>query len=338
MVSGRSSDKFPELDRFRSAIDGATRAAENIWLDAAGIGRRIFASQPAANVLVVGLAYQRGLLPVSSASIERAIELNGVAIQTNLDAFRLGRRLAVEPELLAELENVVDSDEAGPAPLTAKLSKMADKIGGGEELQEILAYRLPELADYQNDKYAQQFADDIAKVRSAESSLVGDRTDLSESAARMLFKVMAYKDEYEVARLALKSDITARAKARFGPDAKVSYQLKPPSLKAAGYDKKVAIPEAAGRAMFEGLKRTKRMRGKALDPFGRSVERRIERQLINDYRSLLTTLLSKLNADNYDQAVEIAGLYDMVRGFDEIKLGNVERYRSVLAEALANYK
>jgi len=337
MVSGRGSDKFPELDRFRTAIDGATRSTQNTWLDAAGIARRVFASQPAANVIVVGLAYQRGLIPVSSASIERAIELNGVAIQTNLDAFRLGRRLAVEPQLLDDLEDVVDTDEGGPAPLTGKLARMADKIGGGAELQEVLAYRLPELVEYQNTKYAQQFTDDIARLRTAEAGAVGDRTDLSEIAARMLYKAMAYKDEYEVARLALKSDIGERAKARFGPDAKISYQLKPPTLKSVGYDKKIAIPEAAGRAMFEGLRRTKAMRGKALDPFGRTEERRIERQLIDDYRRLLSTLGSKLTASNYDQAVEIAGLYDQVRGFDDIKLANVERYRTALAEALAAY-
>jgi indolepyruvate ferredoxin oxidoreductase len=337
MVSGRGSDRFPDLDRFRSAIDGATRASENVWIDAAGIAQRVFGSQPAANVLVVGIAYQRGLLPVSSASIERAIELNGVAVQANLEAFRLGRRLAAEPELLAELEDVVDTEEAGPAPLTGKLARMADQIGGGAELQEILAYRLPELADFQNTKYAQQFTDDITAVRAVEQSLGSDRSDLSQVAARMLYKAMAYKDEYEVARLALKSDIVGQAKARFGPNAKVSYQLKPPTLKSVGYNKKIAIPEKAGRAMFEGLKRTKRMRGKALDPFGRTEERRIERQLIDDYRDLLTTLMSTLSAENYDQAVTIAGLYDMVRGFDDIKLANVEQYRTQLADALAGY-
>ena len=337
MVSGRGSDRFPDLDRFRSAIDGATRASENVWIDAAGIAQRVFGSQPAANVLVVGIAYQRGLLPVSSASIERAIELNGVAVQANLEAFRLGRRLAAEPELLAELEDVVDTEEAGPAPLTGKLARMADQIGGGAELQEILAYRLPELADFQNTKYAQQFTDDITAVRAVEQSLGSDRSDLSQVAARMLYKAMAYKDEYEVARLALKSDIVGQAKARFGPNAKVSYQLKPPTLKSVGYNKKIAIPEKAGRAMFEGLKRTKRKRGKALDPFGRTEERRIERQLIDDYRDLLTTLMSTLSAENYDQAVTIAGLYDMVRGFDDIKLANVEQYRTQLADALAGY-
>jgi len=337
MVSGRGSDKFPELARFRAAIDGATVAAENTWLDASGIARRVFASQPAANVLAVGLAYQRGLLPVTAASIERAIELNGVAVETNLAAFRLGRRLAVEPNLLTELEDVADHADNGPAPLTGKLARMASTIGGSEALQTVLAYRLPELQEYQSTAYAKRYADDIGKVRASEQASVGARTDLSETAARMLFKAMAYKDEYEVARLALKSDIVAQAKARFGPDAKVSFQLKPPTLKAAGYDKKIAIPEAAGRAMFQGLLRTKRLRGKAFDPFGRTEERRIERELIDEYRTLLSTLSAGLTAENYDQAVHIAGLFDMVRGFDDIKLANVARYRTELKAALADY-
>ncbi len=338
MVSGRGAESFPELDKFKSAVDGATKAADNVWLDAAGIARRVFASQPAANVMVVGVAYQKGLLPVTSTSIEKAIELNGVSVQTNIDAFRLGRRLAVEPGLLAQLEDgsseVVDS---GPAPLTGTAAALATEIGGGDALQEVLAYRMQELIDYQNEAYARQFTADIKKVREAESRLVGDRTDLSETAARMLYKVMAYKDEYEVARLALNSDISEQAKRRFGPNAKVSYQLKPPTLKAAGYDKKIPIPEAAGRKMFDGLLRTKKLRGQKWDPFGRTDERRTERQLIEDYRNLLDTLLAKLDAGNYEQATEIAGLYDMVRGFDTVKLANVEKYRADLAAALAEY-
>jgi indolepyruvate ferredoxin oxidoreductase len=214
---------------------------------------------------------------------------------------------------------------------------MADKIGGGPQLQQVLAYRLPELIEYQNKKYARQYADDIATVRAAEARAVGQRTELSETVAAMLYKVMAYKDEYEVARLALRSDIVDKAKRRFGPNAKVSYQLKPPTLKSVGYDKKIAIPETAGRAMFQGLMRTKAMRGKKLDPFGRTEERRIERELIDEYRQLVTTLVAKLTADNYDRAVEIAGLYDMVRGFDDIKLANVARYRTELASALADF-
>ncbi len=338
MVSGRGAESFPELAKFQSALDGATKGQDNVWLDAAGIARKVFASQPAANVLVVGVAYQKGLLPVSGASIEKAIELNGVSVQTNIDAFRLGRRLAVEPELLAQLE--IDSAtraEAGPPALTGPAAAMAAEIGGSDGLQEVLAYRLPELIEYQDEAYARQFAADLVKVRAAEAALVGDRTDLSETVARMLYKVMAYKDEYEVARLAMKSDISERAKRQFGPEAKVSYQLKPPTLKNVGYDKKIPIPEAAGRKMFEGLLRTKKLRGKKFDPFGRTEERRMERQLIDDYRGLIDTVLATLDAGNYDRAVNILGLYDMVRGFDTVKLANVERYRVAVTEALATY-
>ena len=337
MVSGRGSDKFPKLDRFRTAIDGATVAAENTWIDAAGIARRVFASQPAANVLVVGIAYQKGLLPVTATSIEKAIELNGTSVQTNLEAFRLGRRLAAEPALLASLAEGPIAAKAGPPALSGAAAAMAGRIGGGPSLQEVLAYRLPELIAYQNEKYALRYTDRVARVRAAEVRLVGDRTDLSETIAAMLYKAMAYKDEYEVARLALGSDIVDQARRRFGPGAKVSYQLKPPTLKAAGYDKKIAIPEKAGRAMFEGLLRTKRLRGTKVDPFGRTEERRIERQLIEEYESLIDTLVGRLSADNYEQAVRIAGLYDMVRGFDNVKLANVERYRTALAEALRDY-
>lgn len=336
MVSGRGSEKFPDLDRFKAAVDGATRADDNTWLDSVGIARRVFASQPAANVMVVGVAFQKGLLPMTAESIERAIELNGVAVQTNLDAFRLGRRLAADPSLLAQVDGEPQRALAGgPPALTGSAAAMATEIGGGPALQEVLAYRLPELIAYQNESYARQYTADVKRVREAESRIVGDRTDLSESVARMLYKVMAYKDEYEVARLALKSDIVAKAKERFGPNAKVSYQLKPPTLKAVGFNKKTAIPEAAGRKMFEGLVRTKGLRGKRWDPFGRTEERRLERVLIDEYRALTHQLIAKLDAANFEKVVAVAGLFDMVRGFDEIKLANVAEYRIALAKALA---
>jgi len=337
MVSGRGAEFFPELDRFKHAVDGATRGSENTWLDAAGIGRRVFASQPAANVLVVGLAFQKGLLPVTAESIERAIELNGVAVDTNHEAFRLGRRLAVEPDLLAALDDSIgESADDGPLPLTGAAAKIADGVDAPEALREVLAWRIPQLIAYQDKSYAKQYVADLARVRAAETKL-GTDTALSETVARMLYKVMAYKDEYEVARLALDSDIADQARKRFGPNARVSYQLKPPSMSAVGLDKKIAVPEKAGRAAFQGLLRTKRLRGTKFDPFGRTEERRTERALIDEYRELVNQLIAKLNGANYDQAVEIAGLIDMVRGYDEIKMNNVVDYRICLADHLANW-
>ncbi len=339
MVSGRSAEAFPELSRFRSVIDPVTRAAENSWLDAGGIAQRIFASQPLANALLLGVAYQKGLIPVSGSSIEKAIELNGVAVEANTEAFRLGRRLAVDPALLEQLENPDAAASARPPLLTGKAAAIAASIETDDELAEVLAYRIGELIEYQDAKYAQSYADVVKRVRSAELrlGLAPARSDLSQTIARQLFKLMAYKDEYEVARLALKSDIADQARARFGPNAKVSYRLHPPTMKHLGYDNKISIPEAVGQKMFQGLLKTKRLRGKRLDPFGQTEERKVERRLIGEYRSLVDTLLAKLDQTNYDQAVAIADLADQIRGYDDIKLANVERYRGALRTSLSDW-
>ncbi len=344
MVSGRGAEEFPELTRFRQALDPVTRAADNLWFDAGGIAQRIFASQPLANALLLGVAYQKGLVPVRGASIEKAIELNGVAVDANRDAFRLGRRLATDQSLLTALEDQAAPTET-PPKLTGKAAAIAASIETSPNLADILAWRIPELIAYQDAKYAQKYADQVKKVRAAELRIGADRSDLSETVARHLFKLMAYKDEYEVARLALNSDIADQARERFGPTAKVSYRLQPPSMKVVGYDKKIAVPESAGRKMFLGLVKTKRLRGTRVDPFGQTEERRIERQLIDDYGRLIDTLLGKLgtgsgtgnNAARYDQAVAIADLADQIRGYDAIKLGNVKRYREALAQALADW-
>lgn len=333
MVSGRGAERFPELDRFRDAVEPVTRSDDNMWLDAAGIAQRIFASQPLANALVVGIAYQRSLLPVSGESLEKAIELNGVAVEANLQAFRLGRRIAADPALLDELER---STATAPTPpkLRGPAASLVSGIDTDDELREVLAWRVPELIDYQNLAYAKRYAADVDRIRRAEIATGIGRTDLSQTVARQLFKLMAYKDEYEVARLALKSDVADRARKRFGPNAKISYRLKPPTMKVVGYDKKISVPENAGQKMFQGLVKTKRLRGTRVDPFGQTEERQIERELIDEYRQLIDVIVSRVDADRYDQAVEMANLADQIRGYDTIKLANVDRYRIALAAAL----
>ena len=145
---------------------------------------------------------------------------------------------------------------------------------------------------------------------------------------------MTYKDEYEVARLALDADMEAKAKELFGPNAVLSYQLKPPSLKKIGFDKKIAMPSKVARKTFSSLLKTKRLRGTRMDPFGKSEERQIEVELIREYRELVFTLLAGLRVDTFDRAVEIADLADQIRGFDDVKLENVRRYRQQVTEAL----
>ena len=347
MASGRASDRFPELDSFKAQIDPTTRAEDNVWLDATGIARHVFSSQPAANILVVGVAFQRGLIPVSLAGIERAIELNGVAVEVNLQAFTLGRRLAVEPELLAHLAADVNQPKTvEPPALSAELMKLSRSIVGDNEspateLAEVLAWRLPQLEAYQDIAYAQTYARFVAEVRRAEQGWVGEQTLFSEQVARNLYKLMAYKDEYEVARLAMGSDIAAKARARFGPNAKVLFQLEPPTMKAAGIDRKVGVPEAAARRLFDGLGRSKKLRGKRFDPFGRSAERVAERQLIDDYQGLVQQVLATIgdhpDQRRYQQAIDLVSLVDQVRGFAEVKMSNLERYRTEVADAVDTF-
>ena len=327
---------FPELDAFRSAIESATDPAQATWLDAEGIARGVFGSQPAANLIVVGIAYQRGFLPVSAHGIESAITQNGVAVDMNLEAFRLGRRLALEPTLLAHLADSTAPDAVEPPPATADVTALIARVGGTDRVGELLAWRLPELVAYQNQAYAERYADVVARCVEAERRLSLD-DDISSTVAFQLFKLMAYKDEYEVARLHLRGDLAGEIADRFGPSATFSYLLDPPTLKKLGRQKKTSIPEAAGRAMFKGLLKTKRLRGTRLDPFGRTEERRIERELLDEYPELVGRVLADLTRDNTREAARILGLADQIRGFDTVKLANVERYRADVAEAMATY-
>ncbi len=334
MVTDVSREQFPAVAKFAERIDLVSTPESNVYVDAELIARHVFASQPAANLLVVGMAYQHGRLPVSAESIERAIELNGVAVDINLEAFRLGRQLAVRRELVDEITSEATTVLVAPEP-TAEVQTLLDMVPQRtDELDAILRWRVPELIEWGDLAYARRYAQCIAGVRRSELTAEIEGSPLSNVGARHLFKLMAYKDEYEVARLALKANLEDRAKERFGPNAKLSYQLEPPALKKVGLKRKVAIPSAAARKTFASLLKTKRLRGTKLDPFGRTEERRVERELIAEYHALLTRLHSGLTAESVDRAVAIADLADQIRGFDEVKLANVAAFRRDVSAAL----
>ncbi len=336
MITDLDQERFPELAKFRDRIDSVSNASANVWIDAESIARHVFGSQPAANLLVLGLAYQHGRIPVAAAAIEEAIALNGVAVETNQQAFRLGRRLAADPDLVAEVSAASATAAPEPPEATAEVAELMRRIPQStSELDEVLRWRIPELIAWGDATYARRYVDTLAAVRRSEIAASIDDAPLTTVAARHLFKLMAYKDEYEVARLALNADMEAKAKARFGPNAKLSYQLQPPALKRVGVSSKIAIPSAAARKTFGSLLKTKKLRGTKLDPFGRTEERRIERELIGEYEALLTRLHSGLTPGSLDRAVSIADLADQIRGYDDVKLANVERYRAEVAARLA---
>lgn len=334
--------QLPELASFQQAVEAVMARGETTWLDAEGIARRVFGSQPAANLLVVGLACQRGLLPVTASSVEAAITKNGVAIEMNIEAFRLGRRLGHEPNLLAELTDVsggadtADTQDHAPR-LDARAQKLLDRLDGPATLVDIVRVRVPELIAHTNVAYASSYLDVVTRCRQAEIDH-GLDSQISEIVAVQLFKLMTYKDEYEVARLHLRDDLRDEIEAQFGPDATFSFLLEPPTLKKLGRTKKTALPERVGRTLFSGLIRGKRSRGTALDPFGRTEERQIERALIAEYPALVDRVLAGLTRDNADEVSQILQLADQIRGFDTVKLENVARYRAEVEEALAAFE
>ncbi|MYD10873.1 MAG: indolepyruvate ferredoxin oxidoreductase family protein [Chloroflexi bacterium] len=319
--------EYPEADHLLEIINRATRAGDNVFFDALGLAEALFGDHMMANFIVVGAAYQAGLLPMSADAIERAIELNGVKVEDNQHAFRAGRLAVADRDWLSSL----DLKRAGEMATVSRGERstaaqaLIDELPADGELKRLVEIRVPELFAYQNVAYARRYVDDLQRVYAAEQAACPGQTDLSEAVARYLFKLMAYKDEYEVARLSLKPEARDAISAQFGARARVSYHLQPPLLKALGLKRKLQV----GR-WFDGVYRVLRglrfLRGTAFDPFGYDKVRRVERELIAQYRRLVFGALDDLSAENYARAVELARLPDMIRGYDEVKLANVERF------------
>jgi indolepyruvate ferredoxin oxidoreductase len=318
--------QFPESSALVGAVNRFTRKDENVYLDALGLAEALFDDHMAANMLVLGAAYQAGALPVSAAAIEEAIVLNGVSVGMNTQAFRAGRLLVADPEWVTTVRRRrLGAVETAPA-LSAEARALVDAAGVDGEVRRLLEIRVPELIAYQDAGYARRYVDVVARVAAAERAAVPGEHRLAEGVARHLFKLMAYKDEYEVARLHLKSDL-GRALAEEYPDGvRIHYALHPPLLRALGMTRKLKLGTWFD-GVFRTLVRLRGLRGTALDPFGRAAVRQVERALIGEYRSLLDKALVDLSPETHARAVRLANLPDLIRGYEDIKLRNVQRFR-----------
>jgi indolepyruvate ferredoxin oxidoreductase len=314
---------FPTVGLPMRRIEAATRDA--VFLDAEGLAERLFGDHMPANMLLVGAAFQHGCLPMGAAAIEQAIELNGAAVDVNLAAFRWGRayivdRDAVEAALAPPAASAPDPDPCAPA--------IVDAVGAAGELRRLLEVRVPELIAYQNPDYARRYAEDVGRVAAIERERTGaEGTPIAEAYARGLFKLMAYKDEYEVARLHLDAAERARRGDAFGAEAKVRILLHPPLLRALGLRRKLRLGPWAF-PLLHALRALRRLRGTPLDPFGHARVRRVERALVGEYQALVDDALGRLDAGTAGTVAELADLPDLIRGYEEIKLRNVERFRA----------
>jgi len=317
--------EFPEADHVLELINRRTRAGDNVFFDAIGMAEALFDNHMMANMIVIGAAYQAGLLPMSSLAIEAAIELNGVKAAENQQAFRAGRLAVADPAWLAELDlgrkgAVVEALELSPTA-----TALVDSVGASGELKRLLEVRVPELIAYQNASYARRYVEDVKRIHDKERAVCPDSYELSEAVARYLFKLMAYKDEYEVARLSLKRDVQDAMREQFGEYGRLRYHLHPPILKAFGLKRKLQFGPWF-KLVYRGLRGMRGLRGTPFDIFGYDKVRRVERDLIIQYRRLIFAAVDELSEDNYARAVQLAQLPDMIRGYDEIKLRNVERF------------
>ncbi|MBI1846860.1 MAG: indolepyruvate ferredoxin oxidoreductase family protein [Candidatus Rokubacteria bacterium] len=317
---------FPDAGGLLTAIDRFTRKDENVYLDALGLAETLFEDHMAANLIVLGAAYQAGAVPVSAAAIEEAIVLNGVSVAMNTHAFRVGRLAVADPAWLAGLRTSRLGAMSETPVLSAEARAIVDRVEAGGEGRRLLEIRVPELIAYQDTAYAREYADVVARVATAERAVAPERTRLTEAVARHLFKLMAYKDEYEVARLHLKNDIAARLAEDYPEGVKIQYNLHPPMLRALGWQRKIKLGTWFDGA-FRALVGLRRLRGTALDPFGRAEVRRVERALIGEYRALLDRALADLSPATYERAVKLAALPDLIRGYEDVKLRNVKKFR-----------
>jgi indolepyruvate ferredoxin oxidoreductase len=317
MVVDPNHVSYPEQAALRARLDQVSRPDANRYLDAAAITRGLFGATTTANILVLGAAVQLGAIPVGPASIERAIELNGVAVEQNVAAFRFGRRWILDPD-------AVEAAAGVPAARIESLDQLVDRLAA-------------DLTDYQDAAYARRFLDRVERVRRAEQAATPGSERLTAAVARNLHKLMAYKDEYEVARLALLDESQERYRAVGGPRTKVTYHLHPPALRSIGLDRKLEFGRT-GEPSFRALRAMKRLRGTRLDPFGYAKVRRVERAMVSEYERAVDTLVARLTADRLPEAVAIAELPDQVRGYEHIKLERAVTYRRELAQHLARYR
>jgi indolepyruvate ferredoxin oxidoreductase len=307
------------LDKLRFAA-GADRVET---LDAQTLAEAFLGDSIVSNILCLGYAWQRGLVPVSLAALMRAIELNGVAVHNNQLAFSLGRLAAANP---AAIERLLSDEPASPS--------------NARTLDEAIAKGVAHLTGYQGAGYAKQYEDFVRLVIAREQAIGGDSSlPVSRAVAHSLLKLMAYKDEYEVARLYTDGEFQRALQQQFEGDVQLEFYMAPPVLSRAKEGQAPRKVRLGGWMMpvLRILAHGRRFRGTPLDVFGRTAERRMERELIESYRKRIESLLPTLDASRQKVAADIAALPLQMRGYGHVKLANVALARAREAELLHKF-
>ena len=315
------STPFPDLTEMTATLAATTRPEPRVLLDATRIAESLLGTHMVANIVLVGAALQAGQLPLSLAAVEQAIRLNGTAVESNLAALHWGRTAVADPRALPVRLPSDDKDEQ------ARARRASELIGGlavDGELARVLRIRVADLIAFQDEAYAERYLDELRPALAATRGSGIPETAVLAFASH-LYKLMAYKDEYEVARLHLDTAAKAANRDQFGTGAKVYWHLHPPVLRAMGMHRKLRLG-AWFTPAFQTLVAMRRLRGTRLDIFGYTEVRRVERALIEQYARMMAAAFAQIDAENVDLVAELAAGPDLIRGYEHIKLGNVRTY------------
>jgi indolepyruvate ferredoxin oxidoreductase len=355
-----------------SAVTQALGGRAPLQVDATVLATALMGDAIAANLFMLGYAWQQGLVPISFEAIMRAVELNGAAVEMNRQAFAWGRLAVVNPAAVAEAAGVIHnaqtesertphnlqilppgewetSEWASPsAPRTPDNEHEVrglqdagshdgnvaflplDDLRLSRSLDELIQRRVAFLTEYQNAAYANRYSALVDKVRDAEHVRAPGSTALSEAVARYFFKLMAYKDEYEVARLYTSGDFKRKLEQQFDGDYKLHFHLAPPLLAKKDAQGRL-IKQEFGPWVFSAFRlmaKFRFLRGGMFDIFGYTEERKGERKLIGDYEKTIGVLLASLNADNLPLAAEIASIPEHIRGYGHVKEAHLHKAKA----------
>ena len=305
------------------------------FVEATTLATALLGDSIATNLFMVGFAYQKGLVPLAGESIEAAIRLNAVAVEANRQAFGWGRLAAHDPARVWKV--------ARPLMVAKAEGEGEDERedGAPETLDGIVEHRAAFLREYQDEAWAERYRRTVERVRAAEAERTPGRDGLAEAVARNLFRLMSYKDEYEVARLYTSGEFEAGLRRQFEGDFRLRFHLAPPLLARRDPETGELRKREYGGWMlgaFRVLARMRRLRGTRLDLFGRTAERRMERRLIEEYRETVGEILDRLAPANHEAAVALASAPEGIKGFGHVKERNVEAAKRRAGRLAAEFR
>ena len=311
----------------RAAIERFCGEGQVTFVEATDLARKLTGNTIGANIMLLGFASQQGWLPVRAASLEAAIIANGVAVAANLEVFRLGRLLAHDAAIVTALT------KQGRAPRASQVVT--------ENIDQAIARRINELTAYQDAAYAARYRELVADVAERETAIMPGSTALTEAVARSYYMLLAYKDEYEVARLYTDTDFLQSIREEFEGDFRITFHMAPPIFSSIDPNNGRPRKRSFGPWMLSALKMLKQfkwLRGTRFDPFGYSAERRAERALIGEYEQTVGQILAHLEPASLKSAVDLAAWPDMVRGFGPVKEASINDMHAARAKLYKMFK